>query len=221
MEKQLSYRGNEVKKKNNPNVVIPVLTVFLFLVLVGISLYQMFYDVKIVSDVMIAKEVQVLVDIFKRIDKKCKIISFDYQKNRINFLNVEKFAGSEVGPMNLAYPKNWEGPYLKDNPTIQDKEYQVVRTDKGYFITPGDGVKLSNGKIVGKDIVLNEKADIPKMMVDQKALNFKGSALAASLPVGVSNVGKVILDNIIKSDEGLTQYDPISKRPAGVRLAMK
>ena len=221
MEKQLSYRGNEVNKKNNPNIVIPVLTVFLFLVLVGISLYQMFYEVKIVSDVMIAKEVRVLVDIFKRIDKKCKIIGFDYQKNPINFLNVEKFVGSEVGPMNLAYPKNWEGPYLRDNPTIQDKEYQIVKTKQGYFVTPGDGVKLSNDKVVGKDIVLDEKADIPKMMVDKKALNFKGNALAAPLSVGVSNVGKVILDNIIKSDEGLTQYDPVCKKPAGVRLAMK
>jgi len=221
MGKQLSYRGNEVEKKKNPNIIIPALTVFLFLVLVGISLYKMFYDIKIVSDVIIAKEVKELVDIFKRIDKKCKIIGFDYQKNPINFLNVEKFTGSEVGPMNLAYPKNWEGPYLLDNPTVQGKEYQVVNTKKGYFITPGDGIKLGNGKVVGKDIKLDKNADIRKMMVDEKALSFKGQALAAPLSVGVSDFKKVILDNIIKTDEGLTGYNSASEKPAGVRLAMR
>ncbi|MFC1842122.1 hypothetical protein ACFLYU_00480 [Candidatus Dependentiae bacterium] len=213
MEKQLSYRGNEVASKNSPNIIIPALTILLFVVLVGVSLYKMLYDVKISSDVIIAREVRELVDIFKKIDKKCKIIDFDYQKNRINFLNVKSFVGSEVGPMNLTYPKNWEGPYLQDNPTIQDKEYQVVRTKKGHFITPGDGVKLSNGKIVGKDIILDENADIPKMMVDEKFLNFKGEALAAPLDVGTSNLGKVILENIIRTDEGLTHNDGYSPQP--------
>jgi len=221
MGKQLSYRGNGVGQKRNPNIIIPGLTVFLFVVLVGISLYKMLYDVKIIADVMIVQEVKELVNIFKRIDKKCKIISFDYQKNRINFLNVEKFAGSEVGPMNLAYPKNWEGPYIKDNPTVQNQEYQVVRTKQGYFITPGDGIKLSNGKVVGKDIILDENANIAQMMTDEKALNFKGQALAAPLPVGVSNVQKVILENIIKTDEGLTQHNPTDKRSIDMQLAIR
>jgi len=216
MEKQLSYRGNEVRSKGSPNVIVPVLTIILFVILIGISLFKLFYSVKVAADVIIIQEVQQLIDIFKRIDKKCKILDFDYQKNNINFLNVEKFAGSEVGPMNLVYPQNWEGPYLKDNPTIQDKEYQIVKTKKGYFIVPGYGVKLSNGKIVGKDIILDENADIPKMMADEKFLNFKGKALAAPLDVGVSDMSKVILENIIRSDEGLVQY----KRGYGVQLAL-
>jgi len=216
MEKQLLHRGNEVASTKRPNRIIPVLTILLFIILVGVSLYKMFYNIKITSDVIIVQEVKELVEIFKRIDKECKIINFDYQKNNINFLNVEKFEGSEVGPMNLTYPQNWKGPYLKDNPTIQNKEYQIVRTKKGYFITPGDGVTLSNGKVVGKDIVLDENADIQKMMADEKALNFKGKALAAPLNIGTSGLGQVILENIIRTDEGLAQY----KRGVGVQLAM-
>jgi len=216
MGKQLSYRGNEVKSKEGPNIIVPVLTIILFVILIGISLFKLFYNVKVASDVIIVQEVQQLVEIFKRIDKRCKIISFDYQKNNINFLNVEKFSGSEVGPMNLVYPKNWEGPYLKDNPTIQDKEYQVVKTKQGYFIVPGHGVKLSNGKVVGKDITFDENTNIPKMMADEKFLNFKGKALAAPLDVGVSDMSKVIMENIIRSDEGLVQY----KRGCGVQLAL-
>jgi len=203
MEKQLSGRGNWRSSNMCPNVVIPVLSVLLFIFLVGISLWRLFYQVRTVSDHIIAEEVVQLVQVFKRIDKKCKIIDFDYQKNPVNFLNVKTFVGSEVGPMNLAYPQNWEGPYLNDNPTIQEKEYQIVRTKKGYFIAPGQGVVLSNGKIIGKDILLGENADIYALMKDKEALNFKGKALAAPLSVGVRNLRKVIMENIVRADDGL------------------
>ena len=216
MGKQLSCRGNGVCSKKKHNVIVPILTVILFTVLIGISLFKLLYYVQVASDIIIAQEVQQLVKIFKRIDKTCKIIDFDYQKNNINFLNVKTFIGSEVGPMNLVHPDNWEGPYLKDNPTIQSKEYQVVKTKKGYFIVPGEGIRLSNGKVIGRDIILDENADIPKMMADKNFLNFKGKALAAPLDVGVSDMGKVILENIIRSDEGLVRY----KRGCGVQLAM-
>jgi hypothetical protein len=117
------------------------------------------------------------------------IIDFDNQKNSINFLNVAKFTGSEVGPMNLAHPEKWEGPYLQDNPTMQHIAYQVVSTKKGYFITPGEGVKLPNNKIVGKDIVLDKKANIEAMMIDADALMYKDRSLAAALELGApSNI---------------------------------
>lgn len=216
MAKQLSYRGNERPFLLSPNKIIPTLTIVLFVVLVGIALFRLFYQVRTISDEMISREVVQLVDIFKRIDKKCRIISFDYQKNHINFLNVKSFVGSEVGPMNLVYPENWEGPYLEDNPIIQGKEYQIVNTKKGYFITPGDGVVLNNRKVVGKDIILDENADIPAMMLDENALNFKGKALAAPLPVGVSAIGKVALENIVRAGDGLVMEEQIK---SGVHLA--
>jgi len=209
MAKQLSYRGNERPFLLSPNKIIPMLTIILFLLLVGVALFRLFYQARTIADEMITKEVVQLVDIFKKIDKRCKIISFDYQKNNINFLNVKSFVGSEVGPMNLAYPENWEGPYLDDNLNIQGKEYQIVRTKKGYFITPGEGVVLANRKIVGKDIILDEDADIAAMMLDGQALNFKGKALAAPLPVGVSAFGKVALENIVRASDGLVMEDKI------------
>jgi hypothetical protein len=200
MGDQVSYRGNGVNL-GNPNVIIPALTAILFVFLVGISLYIMLYDVTISSDVVIVKDVKDLVEIFQKIDKKCKILDFEHQKICINFLTVKGFASSEVGSIDLAYPTNWEGPYVQDNPEIQGKEYQIVRTKKGYFITPGDGVKLSNGKVVGKDIVLDEKADIAKMMQDPKFLNFNGKPLAAPLPIGSRRFSKVMMDNIIRADD--------------------
>ena len=119
-----------------------------------------------------------------RIHKTCVIIDFDAQKNPINFLNVEKFTGSEVGPMNLVHPEKWEGPYLKENPTMFHIAYQVVSTKKGYFVTPGDGVTLPNKKVIGKDIILDQKANIDAMMANPQELMYKDRPLAARLELG-------------------------------------
>jgi len=190
-------------------VIFPILTILLFLVLVVVAVYRMLYQVRVSSDQIIVQEVQQLVDIFQRIDKKCKIIDFDYQQNRINFLHIKKdgFVGSEIGSMNLAYPEQWDGPYLNDNPTIQEKDYMIVRTKKGYFITPGDGVRLANGKIIGRQIILDENADIPALMVDPEGLQFEGRSLAAPLPIGMSSAQELLLENIMRAEDGLVLYD--------------
>lgn len=166
----------EVKK-----YIIPLSVSLLLLIFVVISVVNVFYRSKLTTGKLISREVVQLHDIFQRIHQTCQIIDFDYQKNRINFLNVKSFTGSEVGPMNLVHPNKWEGPYLEDNPTIQAIEYQIVRTQKGYFITPGDNVKLPNGKIVGKDIRLDEDTDITVMMYDEDMLMFEGGSLAMPL----------------------------------------
>ncbi|MCX5921970.1 MAG: hypothetical protein NTX86_01450 [Candidatus Dependentiae bacterium] len=164
----------------------------------------------------INKDLITLVDIFTRIDKRCKILSFDAQKNPINFLNVVTFKGSEVGSMNLAYPTQWEGPYLDKNLTIQNQEYQIVRTTKGYFITPGDGVLLPNDKVVGKDIILDEDADIAALSNDEGALMYDGKALAAPLVLSTNQLQK-----LLREDIGATGEDMVLKPelPVGVRLA--
>jgi len=131
--------------------------------------------------IVIARDVQTLQEIFERIHETCVISSFDYQKNPINFLNVESFTSSEIGPMNLVYPDRWEGPYVKDNLNIQSIEYQIIKTDYGYFIVPGEGVELPNSKVIGKDIIFTETSDVIQMMGDEEVLRYKNSSLAAPL----------------------------------------
>jgi hypothetical protein len=181
--------------------------IVIFCLLAGVTIYRLLRDAKTESDVIIAKDVQQLAAIFKRIDAKCKIIDFESQKNPIGFLNVKGFVGSELGTMNLAYPQRWEGPYVNDNPTVQEKLYMIVKTKKGYFVTPGDGVRLGNGKVIGKDLILDENADIAAMMNDKKALLFEDSVLAVPLHVGVSPVEEVLLENIIRAEDGLVMRD--------------
>lgn len=170
--------------KKTKNYFLPIAVICGIILFVGVTFIDTIYRTKDDAGMMIATEVVRLRDIFHRIHKTCVIIDFDSQKNTINFLNVVKFVGSEVGPMNLVYPDKWEGPYLKDNPTLYQIEYQVVSTKKGYYVTPGDGVELPNKKIVGKDIILDQKANIDAMMTNPEELMYKDRPLAARLELG-------------------------------------
>jgi hypothetical protein len=171
-------------KVKKSSLMILMTGIFFF---IGLSFIDTLYRSKDDAGLMIAQDVAHLKDVFEKIHHDCVIIDFDAQKNPINFLNVAKFVGSEVGPMNLAYPEKWQGPYMKDNPTIYHIAYQVVSTKKGYFITPGEGVTLPNKKIIGKDIVLDKNADIEAMMLSSQALCYKDKPLAAHLDLGSSS----------------------------------
>ncbi|HJZ23353.1 MAG TPA: hypothetical protein VJ201_02760 [Candidatus Babeliales bacterium] len=170
--------------KRSQHYFLPIAVICGIIFFVGITFIDTLYRTKNDAGMMMSAEVVRLRDIFHRIHKTCTIIDFDAQKNPINFLNVAKFAGSEVGPMNLVHPEKWEGPYLLDNPTLYQIAYQVVSTKKGYYITPGDGVELPNKKIVGKDIVLDQKANIDAMMINPDELMYKERPLAARLELG-------------------------------------
>jgi len=171
-----------VSRKNS--LIIASIVVLFFICL---SVFNTLYRSKNDAGIIIAQDIAQLKNIFQKIHQDCGIIDFDAQKNPINFLNVATFTGSEVGPMNLTHPEKWQGPYLKDNPTMYHIAYQIVSTRKGYFITPGDGVTLPNKKVVGKDIILDKNADIQKMMVDPQVLLYKDKPLAAHLDLGSSS----------------------------------
>jgi hypothetical protein len=136
---------------------------------------------RVANDELIAEHIQKLQGIFKTINDTCKITGFRNKKDSIDFLNVISFAGSVVGPMGLEEPKNWKGPYLPENLSIDGKDYQIVVTKKGDFIVPGDGVKLSNGKVIGKTLMLTPESDIPALMADKNGLLSQGKPLAARI----------------------------------------
>jgi hypothetical protein len=173
----------KVIKINISNLTIIVSFVAITIGAAAVWLYQGKYA----NGMLIANEVVRLQKIFERIHATAHIESFDHKKNSINFLNVATFAGSQVGPINLSYPHKWQGPYVQENPTMQDIEYQVVQTKEGYFIAPGDGVTLPNGKVIGKDIVLDENADIKAMVNDRDKLEYIATSLFSSiiLPLAV------------------------------------
>jgi hypothetical protein len=173
-------------QKNVSGYIIPTLSAIFMLLLVGITIFSVRSGAKQFSGEAMVSDIALLAQLFEQIDEDCTILSFDTVKNTINFLTVGTFAGSEVGSMNLAHPEKWRGPYLKDNSAIQGIEYQIVRTDAGYFIVPGDGVTLPDGKTMGKDLQLDEKTDISALIGESGPLSFKGTPLAAKLTLGNS-----------------------------------
>lgn len=144
-------------------------------------------DIHSVTDKIITEHIDILAKIIETIDQKCRIIGFDHQKNYVDFLNVKSFSGSEIGSMNLMYPENWEGPYLETNLTIQEKPYMIVKTKFGYYLTPGEGVRLSNGKVIGEDIKLLESTDMNVLLNDPKALLSGSNNLAIKLDIKLNN----------------------------------
>lgn len=173
---------HQVKKEHwMSGYIVPVVAALFFIFLFIIAIYRFYQSSNELASTLIADHIQQLTTIFKKIDAECKIIDFEHEKNYIDFLTVKSFVGSEVGAMNLTYPQFWKGPYLNDNPTIQEQQYVIITTPHGYYVAPGDGVKLANGKVIGTDIILNSSTNFEQLLQDPNGLLHKNRPLAAKI----------------------------------------
>lgn len=179
--------------------LIPILASTLFVVLTVITVLILTRYSGSYTDNIISNDISKLTKIFNKIDKDSVIIGFEHQKNYIDFLNVVKFSGSEVGSMNLAHPEKWQGPYLKENLSVQKKLYQIISNKNGYYIVPGDGVKIGNGKIIGKDIIFKFESDLDSMLKDKSMLLSNGKPLASKLNISKANINVNILNPMLKN----------------------
>lgn len=168
-----------MKQKITLMQIIAIIVSILFVII----LYKFLQDSKKINDEQIAQDIRNLEQIFSKINNSCSITAFRNERDTIDFLNVVKFAGSQIGSMNLLKPENWQGPYLEVNPTIEGKEYQIVKAKDGYYIIPGAGVKIGNGKVVDKTILIDSKTDMNKLGQDPKGLLSNGYSLAAKIPM--------------------------------------
>ncbi len=141
-------------------------SVTILIVLTVVTIFVYHYQSRVIIDQIIVHDIARLESIFKQINDECGIVGFEHARNYVDFLTVEKFEGSEVGAMNLKNKDGWHGPYLKDNPTVQEKLYEIISTTKGYFLVPGTGVVLSNNQVIGKDIIFDEESDIFALVKD-------------------------------------------------------
>ena len=159
--------------------------------------YQFTKEARIIINKVIVQDITQLKTVFDRIDAECGILGFDHEKNYIDFLTVKSFVSSEVGAMNLITPEKWQGPYVQDNPTIQSKKYEIVLTKNGYYIVPGTGVQLSDGRIMGKDIIITHDSDVDQLLHNEPGLVYKGKNLIAPLVTH----SKTLVADIEQEDE--------------------
>ena len=161
----------------------PLVSIGLIAILISLVITNTFWYMGTDSVQKIMADLDTLASVFQKIHQDCSILSVERGKVPINFLNIKKagFVGNKIGPLTLAHPEKWNGPYLMRTPQVQGKNYQIVWTLDGYYIVPGDGVKLPNKKIMGVDIVINASTHMKKLVQSTGSLQYRGKALAISL----------------------------------------
>lgn len=158
----------------------------LFLFFFIFSVTYLFYKSRTEVDALIQDHLEQLSSVFKTINSQCNIIGFTSDKVYVDFLNVKEFKGEQVGSLLLDRQNCWKGPYIKDNPNIQQKLYEIRKTDLGYFIFPGEGIVLSNGKIIGKNILFDEISDIAPFLKNNERIVIDGKLLG--IKVDITNI---------------------------------
>jgi len=186
MDKVMKNVDQKVNQKIRPiwswvQKYFPIFSATLLSLLVLFFVLRVFHNKPYFATAVIASDIKSIVSALDKIDNDCSILKIENNRNYVDFLTVEDFAGSEVGCLNLAYPKKWKGPYLRDNPTMQGKLYEIIKTKDGIFVVPGKDVKLPNGFIVGKDFQITYNSPIFEMIEKNGKLNYNGMALVAQL----------------------------------------
>jgi len=133
------------------------LSTTLLVLFVGCFTLRVFFTRPHMIAALIEDDIKQIVLMMKKIDARCSILNISSGREKVNFLTVKSFSPktSQVGPLNLAHPKNWEGPYLHIDPTFQEKHYEIVMARDGLYVLPGQGVTLPNGLVLGKDFLVN------------------------------------------------------------------
>jgi hypothetical protein len=159
----------------------PVVSTFFFALLVIVFVAKIFYSRPRIIASIIEDDIKLITLALEKIDAKCSILTIEGDHNEINFLNVKKFSGSQVGPLGLAYADRWAGPYIRINPTLQETFYEIVKAKDGIFVIPGRGVVLPSGLKIGKDFVVGTGTEVGKMTEEGGPLTFEGKKFASKL----------------------------------------
>ncbi len=198
---EISFKGGKIMKRYiargfTSSYMTIIISSLLLIGLFFITWYQFSRQTRVIINQIIAEDVAQLKVIFDEIHRECGILGFDHEKNYIDFLTVKEFVSNEIGAMSLILPEKWRGPYVQDNLAIQSKVYEIAKTKDGYYIIPGSGVSLSNGKIMGKDIIITPTTDVHQFVNEESGLEYKGKSLVAKI---------AMKNDVIKSEE--TQID--------------
>lgn len=188
LDKKMDKISNNKKKMFKK--YFPIFSGAILFLLTVFFLYRTYKTQPVFETSVITEDISIIINALNRIDKTCNILSIKNKQNSVDFLNVVKFVGSEVGCLNLAYPENWEGPYALDNPTVQGKLYEIIKTREGYFVVPGQGVELPNDLVIGKDFEISLESDIEKMLQPGGPLTYKDFTLGAKLEFKIGDWGK-------------------------------
>ena len=186
-----------------------VFSVTLLTLFLTIFVFRIFRSRTEVLGTVIVDDLAHIERVLNQLDKDCNILSIRTERAVLDFFTVERFAGSTVGCLNLAHPKKWKGPYMKQNPSVQGKLYEVVGTKEGYFVIPGYGVKLPNGLVMGKDVAIRYDTPLAAMLKPGGMLSYEGKPLGIQLKfkIGDWDTGKVSEETIDRINATLKEFN--------------
>jgi len=171
------------------NKIFPVLVVLFVVAITFVMVYNVIYNRPFFKSRLIAFDTHRISRTLKEIDEYCNILSVRSSRNSIDFLTVKEFVGSEVGCLNLAYPKQWKGAYFRDNPSIRGRVYEIVKAEEGFYVLPGQGVELPNGLEMGKDVIITPETKVEPLLDKDELLNYQGIALGKRLDFVIGDWG--------------------------------
>lgn len=134
--------------------------IIMFISIALLGMYTLFYLYKKFHGYKPHQEFALAAKILHEIDKNCKITKLLGTRNTIDFLNIKEFTGNTVGSIQLADPEKWKGPYLDHVPTYNNVPLVLAHTASGLYIIPGNGTILSDGSIMGNDVVIDIMTDM-------------------------------------------------------------
>ncbi|MFH1831805.1 MAG: hypothetical protein ABH827_03290 [bacterium] len=169
-------------------------------------IFKSYYDKSYFSSILIKNDLKRVNAILHKIDTECSILSITGGRAQINFLTVKSFAGSVVGGVNLAYPKKWTGAYTEQDPTLQQRYYELVKAKDGYFIIPGSGVRLPNGLVMEKDINITPQTTVADLIKPGGKLFYKGTEFARKITFEIGDRDSATKNKKIETTEKITDF---------------
>ena len=179
----------------------PIFGVFILTMLVIFGIYGIVHKNPDVMAAKMCKDLEQLVVVLQKVDKDCSIVSIDSGSGVIDFLTIEKLLGVDAGCLMIAYPEKWAGPYLKKDLMYQGAYYEIVQTNHGFYIVPGNGVRLPNGFVMGQDLEINSKIEIEPLLKPGARLCYKNNRFA--MPLDVHKEGFDVSKKTIEAPDAL------------------
>jgi len=182
---------------------VAIVVGLILLGLLSFTLFRFYQSARAVSQKVIASNVEQIGQALENIDATCEIVAILRDRALIDFLQVQAFAGNQIGPLQLRRPDKWQGPYIDHNLLMQNIPYELVKTREGFYVVPGNGVRLDNGKVIGHDIVFDAETDIGAYINEVWGLEVHGDLL----------VRKVTFKHLIQND-----FQPLTNEAADVSI---
>jgi len=187
----------------------PLISGLFVVFLIAIFSIRVFYSRPRIVASLIEDDISQIMLALEKIDVDCNILHLEDIYNEVNFLTVKQFKGSQVGPLSLAYPERWKGPYLSVNPTLRGQSYEIVKARDGLFVVPGQGVLLPNGFIIGKDFEITVQTQIADLIRSGGPLAYEGRVFAKKLlfKIGDWDPWLIRKDTIKRLDRMLEEFN--------------